>query len=154
MRNRRGIQNAPVGHRTIIIQPTPRMRLKTAFMRVLHLIRLRKLWSQCGAALQVGGRRSYFRAVLEWIRICPRRGNRSWTLRQCWAYLGPFVRRHAPIFKHLVSRGGNLQYRSKPRERHFRSIVVAQIDANGWWNWTDLAIRSRRHLGQDIDFRP
>ena len=150
MRNRR-LQNMPVGHRVLVIQPTPRMRLKTAFMRVLHLIRLRKLWSQCGAALQVGGRRSFLRQLMGWLWICPRRGHRSWTLRQCWIYLGPIVRRHAGLFKHLVSRHGHLQHRSKPRERHFRLTVLAQIDNNGWWNWTDVAIRSRHHLGQDLD---
>ena len=129
---------------------TPKMRMRQAFFKVLHLIRLRKLWSQCGALLQITGRRSFFLRVLD---ICPRRSHRAWTISQCWAYLGPIVRRHAPIFRHLHSRFGHLQYRSRPRERNFRRVVMAQIDGNGWWNWCDQAIRSRRCLGQDIDQR-
>ena len=113
-------------------QLTPKMRLRQAFFKVLHLIRLRKLWSQCGALLQISGRRSFFLRVLDMIRICPRRSHRQWTLRQCWSYLGPIVRRHAAAFRHLHSRFGHLQYRSRPMERNFRRIVMAQIDANGW----------------------
>ncbi len=149
MRNRYRVMNQPLGHRVIHIPMEPKARLKQAFWRVVHLVRLRKLWSQCGALLQLQGRRSYLREILELFRICPRR--RSWTARNCWSYLGPIVRRAAPAFKHLVSRRGSLQHRSKPRERNFRAIVTAQIDANGWWNWCDTAIRSRRHLGQNID---
>ena len=133
---------------------TPKMRMRQAFFKVLHLIRLRKLWSQCGALLQISGRRSFFLRVLDMIRICPRRSHRRWTLRQCWSYLGPIIRRHAAAFRHLHSRFGHLQYRSRPMERNFRRIVMAQIDANGWWNWCDLAVKSRRYLGQNIDQRP
>ena len=145
------LRNQPLAHRVIHIPLHPRARLRQAMWRVVHLIRLRKLWSQCGALLQVRGRRSYLRELLELFRICPRRSARAWSLQRCWAYLGPIVRRAAPMFRHLVRRHGNLQHRSKPRERNFRRIVLAQIDANGWWNWTDTAVRSRRHLGPDID---
>ena len=125
-----------------------------AIFQILHIIRLRRLWSQCGALLQISGRRSFFLRLLDMIRICPRRSHRRWTLRQCWSYLGPIIRRHAAAFKHLHSRFGHLQYRSRPMERNFRRIVMAQIDANGWWNWCDLAVKSRRYLGQKLDQRP
>ena len=141
----------PLYNVVIELRPTPRMRFKVAAWRVVHLIRLRRLWSQCGAMLQLVGRRSYVRDLLQLLRICPRRGNRQWTIRQCWVYLGPIVRRYAPVFKHLKSSHGQLQHRSRPRERHFRQIVIRQIDANGWWNWTDVAIRSRSLLGQNLD---
>ena len=147
---------------------TPKMRLKSAFCKVLHLIRLRKMWSQIGALLQLGGRNSYFPRVKEllWTVVSvvtlgcirPRHrayttmqnGGTPWTLAQAWGYLGVIVRRAAPMFKHLERYHGHLCHKSIVRERMFRSIVLRQIHNNGWWNWTPEAHRSIAILDQPI----
>jgi len=143
---------------------TIRMRLRRAIFKVLHLIRLRRLWSQLGALMQVAGRRTYFLRARElvWTVVstciptkCRRyrsmeAGGQPWSLQQAWGYLGPIVRRGAPLFKHLVSRHGHLTFRSVTRERSFRAIVKAQIAQSHWWNWTPVAQSSDRILSTPI----
>ena len=142
---------------------TPRMKLRSAFMKILHLLRLRRMWSQIGAMLQLAGRRTYFLRARElvWTIVstisfgCIRRrsyqtGGTPWTLQQAWVYLGPIVRRAAPMFKHLVSKQGHQRYRSIVRERNFRSEVLRQIHNNSWWSWTPEAHRSIYHLSQEV----
>jgi len=143
---------------------TVKMRLRRAFFQVLHLIRLRKLWSQLGAMLQVAGRRTYFLRARElvWTLVsscvpmkCRKHrsiedGGQPWSLQQAWGYLGPIIRRAAPTFKHLESRYGHLTYRSLTRERSFRSTVRKQIAESHWWNWTPLAQKSDLILSSPI----
>ena len=75
---------------------TPKMRLRVAFFKVVHLVRLRKMWSQIGALLQIAGRRTYFLRARElvWTIVascipfrCRRfrnmqNGGTPWTLQQ------------------------------------------------------------------------
>jgi len=143
---------------------TTKMKLRSAIFKVLHLIRLRKMWSQLGAMLQIAGRRTYFIRARElvWtvVSTCiPARcrrfrsmeaGGQPWSLQQAWGYLGPIIRRAAPLFKHLLSRQGHLTFRSITRERSFRAIVKAQIAQSHWWNWTPVAQSSDRILSTPI----
>ena len=142
------------------------MKLRSAFWKVVHLVRLRKIWSQIGALLQRSGmnmllldvRQRTWSLLLSAVPGCRRRyryrvaeeGGTKWTLQQAWGYLGPIVRRAAPLFKHLKRVYGQLRYRSVTRERLFRRSVIAQINANRWFSWTPEAHRAINILDQPI----
>ena len=129
-------------------------RFKAAAWKIVQLIRLRRLWSQCGAVMQAGGRQSYFHTLKCQIRLlfCSRRAQRFGP-RQLWGLLGPLVRKVAPIFKHLHSVRGHLQYRSRPQERRFRDYLQRQIRAS--WTWEPVALarlqRSYQILARPLD---
>ena len=133
-------------------------RLKAVAWTVVHTIRLRRVWSQAGAYLQLAGRRSFLpllRQILRNIIRCRRPIMKPplAAVKQTWTLLGPLIRKRAPLFAHLHSVHGHLRFRDIRTERQFRRLVSAQLALSGnqdrWFQ--SFADQSHRYL--QIPFR-
>jgi hypothetical protein len=99
---------------SIVLQPTsvagtrrlPYLKFQRVVKRIRNILRLRRLWSQLGAWLNVQSFKAH-----------PSRQKVSWT----WSYLGgKVIRKQSALFTHLIRRRGHLQYRDLALERASR----------------------------------